>query len=61
MQSIELKVGSNSIKIDQSGITIKGIMVKIEASALLEAKASAMGTVDGGGMLTVKGGLVMIN
>ncbi|MGH8548401.1 MAG: type VI secretion system Vgr family protein [Methylococcales bacterium] len=61
MQSIELKVGSNSIKIDQSGITIKGIMIKIEASAMLEAKASAMGTVDGGGMLTVKGGVVMIN
>ncbi|MGR9107538.1 MAG: type VI secretion system Vgr family protein [Gammaproteobacteria bacterium] len=61
MQSIELKVGANSIKIDQSGITIKGIMVKIEASATLEAKASAMGTVDGGGMLMVKGGIVMIN
>lgn len=60
MQSIELKVGSNSIKIDQSGITIKGMMVKIEGSTMLQAK-SPMSTVEGSGMLTVKGGVVMIN
>jgi type VI secretion system secreted protein VgrG len=39
MQSIELKVGGNSIKIDQSGITIKGIMVKVEGSATADLKA----------------------
>lgn len=60
MQSIELKVGSNSIKIDQSGITIKGMMVKVEGSTMLQAK-SPMSTVEGSGMLTVKGGVVMIN
>ncbi len=58
--SIELKVGANSIKIDQSGITIKGIMVKIEGSATAEMK-SPMTTVKGDGMLTLKGGLTMIN
>lgn len=51
--SIELKVGANSIKIDQSGIEIKGTMVK--------AKASAMGEVSAGGILTVKGALTKIN
>ena len=51
--SIELKVGANSIKIDQSGIQIKGTMVK--------AKASAMGEVSAGGILTVKGALTKIN
>jgi type VI secretion system secreted protein VgrG len=60
MQSIELKVGSSSIKIDQTGITIKGTLVKIEGTAMLEAK-SPMSTVKGDGMLTLKGGLTMIN
>ncbi|MBR0656292.1 type VI secretion system Vgr family protein [Plastoroseomonas arctica] len=50
---ITLKVGSNSIEISQSGIEIKGIQFTV--------KADGMGTVDGGGMLTVKGGIVKIN
>jgi type VI secretion system secreted protein VgrG len=60
MQSIELTVGSNSIKIDQTGITIKGMMVSIEGQATLDAK-SPMTTVNGDGMLTLKGGITMIN
>ena len=60
MQSIELKVGSNSIIIDQQGITIKGIMISIEGSATAEMK-SPMTTVKGDGMLTLKGGLTLIN
>jgi type VI secretion system secreted protein VgrG len=60
MQSIELKVGGNSITIDQTGVTIKGIMVTIEGQAMLEAKAP-MTTVKGDGMLTLKGGITMIN
>ncbi len=61
MQSIELKVGSNSIKIDQSGIKIKGIMVTIEADAMLKAKCGAMTQVEGGAMLILKGAITMIN
>ncbi|MCV2869193.1 type VI secretion system tip protein VgrG [Defluviimonas sp. WL0002] len=57
---ILLKVGSNSVKIDSSGVTIKGTMVKIEGTAMLEAK-SPMTTVKGDGILTLKGGLTMIN
>ena len=30
MQSITLKVGQSSVKIDQMGVTIKGMMIKIE-------------------------------
>lgn len=60
MQSITLKVGGNSIKIDQSGITIKGIMVKIEGQATADVK-SPITTVKGDGMLTLKGGITMIN
>lgn len=60
LTSIELKVGGNSIKIEQSGITIKGTMVKVQADATLDVK-SPMTTVNGDGMLTLKGGITMIN
>jgi type VI secretion system secreted protein VgrG len=60
MQSIELKVGANSIKVDQTGVTIKGIMVKIEGDAMVTVKG-AMVQVSADGMLMLKGGLVMIN
>jgi type VI secretion system secreted protein VgrG len=58
--SIELKVGANSIKIDNSGITIKGIMVKIEGSAMAEMKAP-MTTVKGDGMVQVKAPMTQVN
>lgn len=60
MQSIELKVGSSSVKVDQSGVTIKGMMVKAQGTAMAEVKAP-MTTVKGDGMLTLKGGITMIN
>lgn len=60
MQSYEIKVGSSSIKIDQMGVTIKGMQVKIEGTMQFEAKGM-MTTVKGDAMLTVKGGMVMIN
>ncbi len=60
MQSIELKVGQSSIKIDQMGVTIKGMMIKIEAQVQAEVTA-VMTQVNGDAMTTVKGGVVMIN
>lgn len=60
MQSILLKVGGNSIKIDQTGIKIKGMMVTVQGDVKADLK-SPMTTVEGSGMLTVKGGIVMIN
>ncbi len=60
MQSIELKVGGNSIKIDQTGVTIKGIMIKVEGSAMVDVKG-AMTNVKADGMVMVKGGMVLIN
>lgn len=59
-QSIELKVGGNSIKIDQSGITIKGIKVEINGSAKTDVKGG-LTTVQASGILTVQGALVKIN
>jgi type VI secretion system secreted protein VgrG len=53
MQSITLTVGGNSIKIDQTGVTIQGIMIKITGQAITQ--------VQGQGMLICKGGITMIN
>jgi type VI secretion system secreted protein VgrG len=53
MQSITLQVGNSSIKIDQSGVTIQGMMVNIKGNVLAQ--------VEGGAMLTLKGGITMIN
>jgi type VI secretion system secreted protein VgrG len=60
MQSIELKVGQNSIKVDQMGVTIKGMMVKIEGQIQTEVKG-LITKVDGTAMLMAKGGITMIN
>jgi type VI secretion system secreted protein VgrG len=53
MQSIELKVGTNSIKIDQTGITLTGMLIKLKGQTLIQVEADAM--------LTLKGGITMIN
>jgi type VI secretion system secreted protein VgrG len=60
MTSIELKVGSNTIKLDQQGITVNGIMVKIDATAKLDAN-SPLTTVGASGVLTLQGTLTKIN
>jgi type VI secretion system secreted protein VgrG len=60
MQSIELKVGQSSIKVDQMGVTIKGMMVKVEGTIMTEVKG-LMTQVNGSAMLTAKGGITMIN
>ena len=60
MQSIELKVGQSSIKIDQMGVTIKGMMIKIDATIQCDVHA-VMTNVKADAITMVKGGLVMIN
>jgi type VI secretion system secreted protein VgrG len=60
MQSIELKVGQSSILIDQMGVTIKGMMIKIEGQIQVQVKG-VMVQVNGDAMLILKGGITMIN
>jgi type VI secretion system secreted protein VgrG len=60
MQSIELKVGQSSVKLDQTGVTIKGMTIKIEGQIQVQIKG-LMTQVNGDAMLTAKGGIVMIN
>ncbi len=58
-KSILLKVGGSSIKIDNSGITIKAPQVLVQGSTSATLKAP-MASVSGS-MVTVKGSLVQIN
>jgi type VI secretion system secreted protein VgrG len=60
MTSITLKVGSNSLVIDTTGVTIKGTMLAFTGTATATLK-SAMTTVSGDGGLTLQGALVKIN
>ena len=59
-QSIKLTVGGNSITIDQAGIKLDGLMVKITGQAMAQM-SSPLTTVKADGMLTLKGGITMIN
>jgi type VI secretion system secreted protein VgrG len=67
--SIELKVGSSSIKIEPAKITIKSTQIAVEAEAAMDIKAGAMMTVKAGApmsiksdaIVTVEGALVKIN
>ena len=60
MQKIEFKVGGSSVTIDQTGVTIKGIMVKVEGEAMAQVKAP-MTQINGDAMVTIKGAITMIN
>jgi type VI secretion system secreted protein VgrG len=58
-QSITLTVGSSSIKIDPTGVTIKGMMIESDGTVQLTAKAP-MVQVDGSCMTQISGGIIMI-
>jgi type VI secretion system secreted protein VgrG len=60
MQSIELKVGQSRVKIDQMGVTIKGMMIKIEGQIQVQVKGM-MVQVNADAILILKGGITMIN
>ncbi|MCC5986218.1 MAG: type VI secretion system tip protein VgrG [Pararhodobacter sp.] len=59
-QSIELKVGSSSIKLTPAGIDIKAVKIGIKADARVEVKG-AMAEVNASGILILKGGITKIN
>ncbi|QTL01711.1 type VI secretion system tip protein VgrG [Aquabacter sp. L1I39] len=59
-QSITLKVGGNSLTINQSGMTLKATQITITADAKLQLGAP-MVKVNGDGTVQVQGGLVTLN
>lgn len=60
MQSIELKVGQSSVTIDQTGVTIKGMMVQVEGQLQTQIKGLVT-QINADGMLQAKGAITMIN
>ena len=60
MQSITLHVGQSSIKIDQMGVTIQGMMIKIQGQIQVDVEG-LMTQIKGTAMLQEQGGIVMIN
>lgn len=60
MQSIELKVGGNKITIDNTGVTIDAMQIKLQGQGMVQIKGP-MTQVNGDGMLTLKGGVMMLN
>ena len=57
---ITLKCGGSTIEIDPTSVTIKTTMLKMEGQATADLK-SPMTTVKGDGILTLKGGMTLIN
>jgi len=60
MQSIELKVGSSKIRIDQNGVSITGLVINVSGDATVSIDAP-MTSISGDATMTIKGGLVEIN
>lgn len=60
MQKITLKVGSSTIELDQTGITLKGMMIKSEATMQNSSKGMMVQS-EASAMSIVKGAIVMIN
>jgi len=60
MQSITLKVGQSSVRIDPAGVTVNGTMIKVSGAAMTDI-AAPMTKVSGSGMLILKGGIMMLN
>ena len=60
MQSIELTVGANSIRIDQTGITINGMLISVNGTGAISLDAP-MTSVSGDATVSITGGLVEIN
>jgi type VI secretion system secreted protein VgrG len=60
MQQIVLKVGQNSITIDQTGITLQGLMISAQAQIQLQAKG-LLTDVEASALMTIKGAITMIN
>lgn len=59
LQSITLKVGASKIVVDQTGVKIDGMMIKINGTAMTDIKG-AMTTVNGSALLKMGGGVTMI-
>ena len=59
MQSIQLKVGQSSITLDQTGVTIKGMMIDIQGQIQTQVQGTMI-QISADAMLQAKGAITMI-
>jgi len=60
LNSIKFTVGGNSIEINAEGVTINATKVSVQGQAMVQIQGP-MTQVSGDGMLTLKGGVMMLN
>jgi type VI secretion system secreted protein VgrG len=60
MQSITLKVGESTITLDPSGVTIKGLTLQFEGTAMAALKAP-LTQINASGMMKATAGIMMLN
>jgi len=60
MTSVTIKVGQSSIAMDATGINIAAAQIQVQGQASVQVD-SPQTTVKGDGLLTLKGGMTMIN
>jgi type VI secretion system secreted protein VgrG len=60
MQSLTLKVGSTTIKLTPTGITMQSTMIKLQASGMLQSQGGFY-KITGDSLVQVQGGMVKIN
>ncbi|MBW4024260.1 MAG: type VI secretion system tip protein VgrG [Proteobacteria bacterium] len=60
MQSITLKVGQSTITLDQTGVTIKGLNLQFEGTAMTTVKAPIT-QINAAGMMKATAGIMMLN
>jgi len=60
MQSIELKVGETSVKLDPTGVTINGMLLNFKAGAMLQTQAP-MTQLKSDAVTIVKAGIILLN
>jgi len=61
MQSITLTCGTSKIELTPMGVTISGMTIDVKATLALTTDGALMATHKAGAMMTIKGGIVMIN
>ena len=60
MNSIKFTVGGNSIEINAEGVTITAMKVSVQGQAMVQVQAP-MTQLSADGMMTLKGGVMMLN
>jgi type VI secretion system secreted protein VgrG len=60
LTSIELKVGANTVKIEQSGVTVSATQIKLSGQTMVQVEAP-MTKINADGMMMLKGGIMMLN